>query len=399
MPDSASVLRDFLKLSAQEQRDVLHALAASGVDVKRLASRATALESYDTRRFIEGLHCPHCDSQLVVRNGKQADGTQRYRCRACGKTFQASTSTVLGSRLKKHVNALRKYVHCMCLELPIRRTAEECGISIPTAFAWRHRILDTLAKTLENALLQGVIEYDETFFALSFKGHRHMQTAVEGGIPLPSHQRGGAYIRKGIGLRQVCVPIAVSRNGGFVGKVSNLGTPSGQDALNVVGGHCADGSTLCSDGGRPAQRVASAEGLQLVRLTGGKQTRGPYNIQSVNAFHSGLKGMVNSHFKGVTTKYLNNYVVWYGFLHAAGEARRRDLEAMLFEIALTATCPTSTRDVRRRDSVPVLSESQKGLMELLLIELAQAEYKDRMEALRRLQKRGGLTDVSDDVPF
>lgn len=31
---------------------------------------------------------------------------------------------------------------------------------------------------------------------------------------------------------------------------------------------------------------------------GGKQARDPYNIQSVNAFHSGLKRMVNSRFKG-----------------------------------------------------------------------------------------------------
>ena len=36
--------------------------------------------------------------------------------------------------------------------------------------------------------------------------------------------------------------------------------------------------------------------------------------------------MVNSRFKEGATKYLNNYVVWYGFLHAAGGAKRRDLE-------------------------------------------------------------------------
>ena len=35
MPDSASVLSDFLKLSAQEQRDVLHGLVASGGDVNQ----------------------------------------------------------------------------------------------------------------------------------------------------------------------------------------------------------------------------------------------------------------------------------------------------------------------------------------------------------------------------
>lgn len=67
-------------------------------------------------------------------------------------------------------------------------------------------------------------------------------------------------------------------------------------------------------------------GTSIGAAHGGKQARAPYNIQSVNTFHSGLKRMVNPRFKGGATKYLNNYVVWYGFLHAAGGAKRRDLE-------------------------------------------------------------------------
>lgn len=83
-------------------------------------------------------------------------------------------------------------------------------------------------------------------------------------------------------------------------------------------------------------------GTSIGAAHGGKQARDPYNIQSVNTFHSGLKRMVNSCFKGGATKYLN----WYGFLHAAGEAKRRDLEDLLFEIALAATryqCSPSPR--------------------------------------------------------
>ena len=36
--------------------------------------------------------CPHCASGGVVRHG-QADGLQRYRCRDCGKTFNALSGT------------------------------------------------------------------------------------------------------------------------------------------------------------------------------------------------------------------------------------------------------------------------------------------------------------------
>lgn len=38
--------------------------------------------------------CPHCKGQRLVRNG-MADGLQRYKCRTCGKTFNALTGTPL----------------------------------------------------------------------------------------------------------------------------------------------------------------------------------------------------------------------------------------------------------------------------------------------------------------
>ena len=31
------------------------------------------------------LHCPHCESDALVRNGHACNGKQRYRCRACGR--------------------------------------------------------------------------------------------------------------------------------------------------------------------------------------------------------------------------------------------------------------------------------------------------------------------------
>ena len=61
--------------------------------------------------------------------------------------------------------------------------------------------------------------------------------------------------------------------------------------------------------------------------------------------------------QGGATKYLNNYVVWYGFLHAAGEAKRRDLEDLLFE------------DRTSHHPIPVFSKSQKQRDMLALLGL------------------------------
>ena len=31
--------------------------------------------------------CPHCEDTAIIRFGKNASGTPRFRCKACGKTW------------------------------------------------------------------------------------------------------------------------------------------------------------------------------------------------------------------------------------------------------------------------------------------------------------------------
>ncbi len=34
------------------------------------------------------IHCPHCQSKNINKNGKKANSKQNYLCRTCGKQFQ-----------------------------------------------------------------------------------------------------------------------------------------------------------------------------------------------------------------------------------------------------------------------------------------------------------------------
>ncbi len=38
------------------------------------------------------LFCPRCESADVIRYGRAANGKQRYRCRACTRTFRENPS-------------------------------------------------------------------------------------------------------------------------------------------------------------------------------------------------------------------------------------------------------------------------------------------------------------------
>jgi transposase-like protein len=54
--------------------------------------------------------CPHCQSENVKANGKHRNGTQRFKCRDCKKTFTENRVRPLGSMrlpLDKAVSILK----------------------------------------------------------------------------------------------------------------------------------------------------------------------------------------------------------------------------------------------------------------------------------------------------
>ena len=111
-------------------------------------------------------HCPHCNSETVVRNGTAAR-LQRFKCRGCAKTFNALTGTPLARLRMKD-----KWVAQACAlrdGLSLNRAAQRLNVSHQTAFRWRHRFL-ALPKTVMAQALAGIVESDETYFLESHKG-------------------------------------------------------------------------------------------------------------------------------------------------------------------------------------------------------------------------------------
>jgi transposase-like protein len=80
--------------------------------------------------------CPACASERYYRHG-QAGGLQRYRCRACGRTFNDLSGTPL-ARLRLR----EKWSDYLGTELEsqsIRAAASQVGVHRNTVFRWRHR--------------------------------------------------------------------------------------------------------------------------------------------------------------------------------------------------------------------------------------------------------------------
>ena len=60
-----------------------------------------------------------------------------------------------------------------------------------------------------------------------------------------------------------------------------------------------------------------------------------YHIQHVNSYHSELEDWFNRGFKGVTTKYMDNYLAWFRFLEISRDMdknnRKKSLLTTIFK--------------------------------------------------------------------
>jgi transposase-like protein len=117
-------------LNQPQRRQVLDALyPAAGLDqVVALISEVRA----------PGCCCPRCGNERCYRHGF-ANDLQRYRCCACGRTFNDLTGTPL-ARLRLKAKWLA-YSQVMLDLLPVRKAADRVGVHRNTAFRWRHRFL------------------------------------------------------------------------------------------------------------------------------------------------------------------------------------------------------------------------------------------------------------------
>lgn len=306
------LLSQFRALPIDQQESFLKAILAESkapICVQDLVHKPS--EAIDSIRFKDGVFCPHCGDTSIVKRGFAANGKQRYLCKACKRTFSDTTNTTL-QYTKKELNIWLKYIECMANQYSVRKSARICGISVPTSFNWRHKILDSLRNRYFNKRpkLSGIIEADETYFHLSFKGNKELEKVAG----RKAHKRGNAINKRGLSKEQVCVPCAVSIRGGAFAQVGKLGTTSLSALSMTLGNRIEPKSVLCSDNLNIYREFCARHHLEhdcsglkhvakLLDAQGG-------NIQHINGYHSSMKRFMRP-FNGVATKYLNNYLVWY----------------------------------------------------------------------------------------
>jgi transposase-like protein len=202
------------QVSSMKQTDFRHFLAA----IPRLSSQQTAfLVNKLTDPCSDILaklasdidkhhQCVLCHSDKIKKNGK-INQRQRYKCHACGKTFMCTRGSAFFYQHKSEL--WQDYLETMNAGDTLRSSAKKLGISLTSAFKWRHRYMasttDEYYLSEQNHKLEGIVEADETFFRYSEKGTKQLT-----GSP---RKRGTKASTRGINKNDwVTVLVAMDRN-------------------------------------------------------------------------------------------------------------------------------------------------------------------------------------------
>ena len=266
------------------------------------------------QRRVDSVGCPHCANRDVVRRG-QASALPRHRRKACLRTFNALTKTLLaklrmkGKWASEHAREGTQTA-AMIDGVSTAKAARRCAVHYTTAFRWRHRFLAALAGDKPKALV-GIVEGDETFILESFKGKRS-------GMPRKSRKRGGKSAKRGLSGEQVPVIVARDRQGATTDAV--LPKLNRMSIAAALGGVVTSANAFCCDGGTAIIAFARHAGIlaHILPRPGKPNPQAPdFHLNNVNAYHGRLKEWLRR-FHGVATKNLPNYLGWRRTLEALG---------------------------------------------------------------------------------
>jgi len=285
-----------LTLLNQPQRKQVQAFLHPAVGLDQVVALIDKIRS-------GGRRCPRCDGARWRRHG-HANDLQRYRCSACGRTFNDLTGTPLAHlRLK---GKWLGYLATMLASTPIRPSAERIGVHRNTTFRWRHRFLQWV-KLDRPARLTGIVEADEMFLLESQKGSRTLNR--------PACKRGRRAKRRGISRELDCILVARDRNGQTIDAVVGRGALTAAQLERHLLPKLDSQGLLVSDSHAAYCAFARRHHIahEAVNLRAGIRVRrrlgSAIHVQNVNAYHQRFRQWL-APFHGVASRYLPNYLGW-----------------------------------------------------------------------------------------
>ena len=258
------------------------------------------LTNQDCQKSELKIKCPICKSINIKRNGHK-NGTQRYLCKNCNKSFSITTNTILyHSRIKYW--QLKEFIKCLLDIKPIVEISKQTKMSKTQAYYLEIKLFKALEETYNNIKLKGVVQADEKYFRISFKGTKHKD------MPRDTRHSGSQNLKVGINNELTCVVVAIDELDNIIIKVVGNGPASSNMIEKALGGKICENSILVTDSKNSYIKFAKDNNLILKQIPDGKYSvDGKYNLSEVNELILEIENYIIYSKKGISSKHLQQY--------------------------------------------------------------------------------------------
>lgn len=386
-PDQLIVLLEKIKteLKKQGNQSVVIDTTYKEVTNERIEPRSTISE-YGNKPESTIECCVYCGSTSIRKHGYTNGHIQRYKCKDCLKSFSANHGLITAyTHLQEWqwLEIIRGIIEC----LSIKQIANNIHCSKSTVWSYRMKIYQMLQSIYDNNdTFNNIVEIDEKYERLSFKGKRDKSFFIDTLKRMPRHHRDRAekieYLnddynrllrenpsllkkmiltdeskvnKTGISNEQVCVLSATDRAGNIYIEPVTIGRIRASDIYEKLHGRISQDAIMVTDELSSYGYMSKVDRIEHVVIKSGTYTTGAFNLARINNLHSAIDRFISVPEYRPATKYLDLYLMMFWWLEKQKGTSSNELVTRLFSI-VTGHISNEARANLNRITIKSLNE-------------------------------------------